>query len=410
MKSKTRLFLASLVGSTMAVVGVASFAAAAVTPTVTATVQNSSNSTITTAVIGTSVHAHVVVASTTASTSPTGTVDFSLYSNQICSGAPLTQTGVVLVNGAASSSNTVLTAAGLSYRVHYNGQSDLYTAADSPCVSINATQVAPAISLSLSNTNVQAGSSVYGVSNLTGETATASGTLQYNVYSNNTCTTLAHNAGAKTVTNGATPNSDSVQFNTPGSFWWRVAYSGDTDNTAATSSCGTLLTVVATSSTPGNPGTPGTISGTVFNDLNKDGDQDAGEPGLTGWKVWLHQKATTTAKWAKKNGKKFNYGSPIIQTATTDSNGNYSFGNLQPGTYFVEQEEPKGWDQKSSDRTVKLNDSTSSADVDFANVEKKKKNDDKEKNNGRSGWTKEDWQKWWNDRFEKFWEKKSNKK
>ncbi|TSC68296.1 MAG: hypothetical protein G01um101456_698 [Parcubacteria group bacterium Gr01-1014_56] len=389
MKLKTRIFLASTAGGLMALAGTAALAAAAVTPTVTATVQNSSNVNITSALVGSSVHAAVTVASSSAPASPTGTVDFNLYANQTCTGSPLAQTGVALVNGSASSSNTILTAAGLSYKVHYSGQTDLYTEADSTCASIQAAQVAPAISLSLSNNNVQAGSFVYGIPNLTGETATASGTLQYNVYSNNTCSTLTLNAGQKAVTNGSTPNSDSFQFNTPGTYYWRVAYSGDLNNTATTSVCGTVLTVVATSTPPLPPTGAGTISGTVFNDLNRDRDQDAGEPGISGVTIRLQQKATTTARWWKESKK---YRKLIIATTTTDSNGNYSFANLGAGTYVVEQKELEGWKQRSSDRRRVVLDSThTSADVDFANVEKKDKDkDDKDKEHEGKGKDKDD--------------------
>jgi len=296
MNSKARLFLSSFLGSTLALCFMAGVASAAVTPTVTTTIQNISNVNITTAPVGASVHAFTVVASSSASTSPIGTVDFNLYNNQNCSGAPAVQTGVALLSGQASSSNAILGVSGISYRAHYNGQTDIYTAADSACV------------------------------------------------------------------------------------------------------------IVATS-TPPPPATttPGTISGTVFNDLNRDGDQDAGEPGIAGVKVFLHQKATTTAKWWKRSKHRW-YHTPVVMTATTDGSGNYLFANVQPGTYFIEQEELRGWKQKSHDRRVVLDETHPSLDVDFANVEKKR-----ERDNDRSSWTREDWQKWWNERFEKFWEKKSNR-
>lgn len=296
MTTKTRAFLASTTGGFAALASMATFAVAAGVPSITAVAQNSSNTIITSALTGTSVHAVAKVASSTASTSPTGTVDFNVYANTSCTGAVLTQTGVALVNGHATSSNTALTATGLSYKVHYNGQGDLYTAGDSLCMPVATTT---------------------------------------------------------------------------------------------------------------SPTSTGTISGTVFNDLNRDGDQDSGEPGLSGWKVWLHQKATTTPRWWKRDNKRHLYNTPIIQTATTDGSGNYAFNNLVPGIYFVEQEEKRGWKQKSDDRRVVLSDTNTSADVDFANVEKKRKHDNDDNDHDRDDWTKEQWQKWWNDRFEKFWERKN---
>lgn len=500
MTLRTKVFLAASAGvaAMTGMLTMSALAAAAVTPTVTATVQNSSNANITTAQIGASVHAAVTVASSTASTSPIGTVDFNLYSNQSCTGSPLTQAGVNLVNGSASSSATTVAAGGLSYIVQYNGQGDFNAATTTGCVSISATKFSPALSLSLSNTNVQAGSFVNAIPNLTGESGDADGTIAFKVYNNNSCGALALDAGSKTVTNGSTPTSDSWQFITPGTYYWQGVYSGDTNNAAATSTCaaaGTILTVVATTSptstptlstslsnsnvtqgssvhdtatltnessnaggnvsykvytdnacsagvmdagtktvtngnvlnsnsivfntvgtyywqavysgdanntaatsscqsevltvtTSGSTGGPGTISGTVFNDLNKNDKQDNGESGLSGWTVWLHKaNATSTSQWWKNWFKKHNgYNDPIVATATTDSSGNYSFGNLSSGKYFVEEKVEKGWKQTSDDIKVVLDANKTSADVDFSNIQKKTAtstnngNQDKDKN------------------------------
>src|SRR4051812_39654651 len=77
------------------------FAHAEAAPTVTTTIQNSSNGVITNALIGTSVHSVAQVASSTSSTTPQGTVDFNVYSNTSCSGSATAQSNVALVNGFA---------------------------------------------------------------------------------------------------------------------------------------------------------------------------------------------------------------------------------------------------------------------------------------------------------------------
>jgi hypothetical protein len=187
MTLKTRIYVASATTGLAAIAGMAGLAtlaaaAATETPTISTVVYNSTGTVVTNAVVGTSVHAVATVASSTASTSPTGTVDFNVYSNTSCTGSPTAQTGLNLVLGQATSSDTVLPIGGLSYRIHYSGQGNLYTSGDSACKPVSATQ-------------------------------------------------------------------------------------------------------------------SGTISGTVFNDLNKNDKLDSGEAGLSGWTVWLHKQATTTNKW-----------------------------------------------------------------------------------------------------------------
>jgi hypothetical protein len=74
----------------------------------------------------------------------------------------------------------------------------------------------------------------------------------------------------------------------------------------------------------------GTISGIVFNDVNKNGVYDTGDTPLSGWGVWIN---------ANTNGQPDPSGHQIL----TDANGNYSFSNLVPGTYIVDEFIPTGW-------------------------------------------------------------------
>lgn len=72
---------------------------------------------------------------------------------------------------------------------------------------------------------------------------------------------------------------------------------------------------------------PGTIGDLVFNDLDGDGTQDPGEPGIGG--------VTLTLTGTDANGQ------PVTQTTTTNAAGNYSFTTL-PGTYTVTATPPTG--------------------------------------------------------------------
>lgn len=72
-------------------------------------------------------------------------------------------------------------------------------------------------------------------------------------------------------------------------------------------------------------GCTGSIGDRVWNDLNQDGVQDAGEVGISGVPVRL-----------LLNGS-------VVQSTTTDANGNYNFGSLCPGNYAVEVDTPAGF-------------------------------------------------------------------
>ncbi len=67
------------------------------------------------------------------------------------------------------------------------------------------------------------------------------------------------------------------------------------------------------------------IGDRVWQDLNANGVQDAGEPGVSGVTVQLLQ------------------GSTVIATVTTTSNGSYIFPNVVPGTYTVVFQKPSGY-------------------------------------------------------------------
>ena len=74
-----------------------------------------------------------------------------------------------------------------------------------------------------------------------------------------------------------------------------------------------------------------TISGMKFNDLNGNGVQDETEPGLPGWTILL-------TKNSQSDGN-----------TVTDSTGHYSFTNLGPGTYTVNEQTQSGWTQTYGD-------------------------------------------------------------
>src|SRR5439155_1214583 len=105
----------------------------------------------------------------------------------------------------------------------------------------------PTIATTLSSSSITVGESAHDSSSLSGATANAGGTVTYSVYSDNACTQNARDAGTKTVTNGVVLDSDTLTFNSAGTFYWQAVYSGDTNNAGTTSACGVEQFTIANS-------------------------------------------------------------------------------------------------------------------------------------------------------------------
>ena len=94
----------------------------------------------------------------------------------------------------------------------------------------------------------------------------------------------------------------------------------------------------------------GSISGVVFNDLNRDGTLDPGDPGIPGVVVVL-----------------YNNGVPI-GTAVSDMNGNYSFTGLADGTYTVTEIPPPGFTPTTPTSVIVTISGGNSQAVNFGNA------------------------------------------
>ena len=78
-------------------------------------------------------------------------------------------------------------------------------------------------------------------------------------------------------------------------------------------------------------------SGVKFHDKNADGDQDTGEPGLSGWTIDLYTDAD--------NNDVVEAGQDPADSRVTGTDGSYSFGGLQPGNYIVCEVQQPNWFQ-----------------------------------------------------------------
>ncbi|MGE5430073.1 MAG: SdrD B-like domain-containing protein [Syntrophomonadaceae bacterium] len=75
------------------------------------------------------------------------------------------------------------------------------------------------------------------------------------------------------------------------------------------------------------PGQLASLGDFVWKDLNNNGIQDSGEPGIAGVTVYLYACNSNT----------------VLQTTTTDANGLYHFTGLTPGSYYVQFVLPSGY-------------------------------------------------------------------
>jgi hypothetical protein len=105
------------------------------------------------------------------------------------------------------------------------------------CTYTNHINLSPRISTTLSANPVTVGTAVHDSATLTGATANAGGTVTYTVYTDSSCSQGAQPAGTVTVTNGVVPDSNPITFNSAGDFYWQAVYSGDANNSGATSDC-----------------------------------------------------------------------------------------------------------------------------------------------------------------------------
>ena len=135
--------------------------------------------------------------------------------------------------------------------------------------------------------------------------------MTYTVYTNNTCTTGAQDAGTKTVTNGVGARLERRSPSTrAGDFYWQAVYSGDANNNGATSVCTSEHLVV-------NKKQP--AMSTAQNLIPNDDATISGASSNAGGTITFNLFAPADATCA---------GTPALtQTVTVNGNGTYSTTN-----------------------------------------------------------------------------------
>ncbi|MHB1525331.1 MAG: hypothetical protein ACYCZN_03455 [Candidatus Dormibacteria bacterium] len=217
---------------------------------------------------------------TGATTTAGGTVTYNVYNDSSCSSLDVTAGQVSVTSGSVPSSSplTFNTVGTYYWQAAYSGDPD-NAPATSPCNSeqneeLTVVRTAPTITTALSASSITVGGSVFDTARLDGATGDAGGDVVYMVYDNNSCSAegpsidsdLAAGAprftvagsrpgGTVTVADGAVPDSETLNFNTAGSYDWQAVYLGDGNNGYAVSPC-EPLTVSSPPPPPPPPNTP----------------------------------------------------------------------------------------------------------------------------------------------------------
>jgi Ca2+-binding RTX toxin-like protein len=92
----------------------------------------------------------------------------------------------------------------------------------------------------------------------------------------------------------------------------------------------------------GNQALPALLLGTVFNDLDEDGERETGEPGLPGFVVYLDANDDGVLNNAIPGRDNVADAQSLEEFAVSDLRGEYAFG-VQKGTYFVRQVPQGEW-------------------------------------------------------------------
>jgi LPXTG-site transpeptidase (sortase) family protein len=214
---------------------------------------------------------------------PTGSVTFKLFppTDATCSGvAAYTYTdGTAPFAAPGFASNAVGT---WHWTADYSGDPN-NNATSSACADETAvvTTATLTIGTTLSSSSISVGGSVSDSSGLTGATSDAGGTVTYTVYTNSLCTLGAQSAGTKAVTAGVVPDSDSLTFNSAGTYYWKAVYSGDLNNDPASSTCTDETLTVGTLSP--------TITTSIYDETNEKSDVTLVDTGVT-----VHDLATVS--------------------------------------------------------------------------------------------------------------------
>jgi hypothetical protein len=203
--------------------------------------------------------------------SATGTVTYDVYSDDACSdlvySGPTEQ--ITTPGTLPPSAGVSLSTSGTYYwQVSYSGDATNAPSQTSCGDEVETVMSAPTTvagslsgdSQSGTTISVPAGTAVTETAILSGiNTPAATGQVTYTVYSDQECSDEVGTGGTQPVIAGIAWASDPVTLTMAGTYYWRVAYSGDSGNASSVSACG--ASGVMATVTPAQTSVTGSLSG-----------------------------------------------------------------------------------------------------------------------------------------------------
>jgi hypothetical protein len=223
---------------------------------------------------------------------PTGSITFNLYdpSHTDCSGTPAYTTTVpVSGNGSYSTSNT--TSANVvgtwSWTASYSGDPN-NTPASTPCgqETVRVAEASPSLT-TLPSAGGTVGTVVLNDAAMLTAGYQPTGSITFNLYdpSHTDCSgTPAYTTTVPVSGNGSYSTSNTTSANVAGTWSWTASYSGDPNNTPASTPCGqetvTVTSVVPQGSCQGSGSISTLVSGTNVISYIPKGNWSGGETGI----------------------------------------------------------------------------------------------------------------------------------
>ena len=216
-------------------------------------------------------------ASVTGGFNPTGTVTFSLYSNDNCLVPPLFTDTEGLSTGSATSASYTTTASGTDYWVaFYNGDGNNNpTGSSCSAEPVLVNPATPSVSTTASATTVKVGRTIADKASVTGG-FNPTGTVTFSLYSNDSCTGPALFSATASLSGGSA-TSGVYRTTSTGTDYWVATYNGDTNNNSTSSSCSAEPVIV-------NRATPTVSAHGVSSNTRA-------RPGRVTYVVWVNGRA-----------------------------------------------------------------------------------------------------------------------